>query len=220
MLTIHHLGKSQSERIIWLCEELGVPYELKIHDRDPILSPPALKALHPLGTAPVIIDGDLVLPESGAITEYIITKYGGGRLALGPTNPNYAEYLFWFHFSNGTFNPAVSLNMFTRLSGITEENPIRAMVRKRLDRSLDLIEARLSKVDFLAGRELTAADIMTVFSLTTFRLFMPYSLESYPNILAYLERIGKREAYRRAMGKGDSGMTPLLQGPPPEKTLL
>lgn len=88
MLTIHHLGRSQSERIIWLCEELGVPYELKRYKRDPvtILSPPELKALHPLGAAPIITDGKLVLAESEAIIEYIIAKYGGGRLALGVTH--------------------------------------------------------------------------------------------------------------------------------------
>src|SRR3954454_2488027 len=103
MLTIHHLRKSQSERIIWLCEELGLPYELKCYDRDPVtmLASPAYKALHPAGTAPVITDGDLVLGESGAIMDYIIAKHGGGRLALGTNHPDFAEYLYWFQFANG-----------------------------------------------------------------------------------------------------------------------
>src|SRR6202789_4607210 len=98
MLTVHHLGVSQSERIVWLCEELEIPYELKRYDRDPVtrLAPPEYKALHPLGTAPIITDGDVVLPESGAIIEYIIGKYGKGRLAGAPTPPNFAAALFWF----------------------------------------------------------------------------------------------------------------------------
>jgi glutathione S-transferase len=104
MLTVHHLGKSQSERIVWLCEELGIPYELRRYDRDPvtILAPAEYRALHPIGAAPVITDGDLVLAESAAITEYIIVKHGNGRLALGPSHPGFAAYLYWFHFANGT----------------------------------------------------------------------------------------------------------------------
>ena len=81
MLTVHHLGKSQSERIVWLCEELGIPYELKLYARAPLLAPADYKALHPVGTAPVITDGDLILAESGAIMQYILARYGGGRLA-------------------------------------------------------------------------------------------------------------------------------------------
>src|SRR6185369_7062154 len=104
MLTVHHLGKSQSERIVWLCEELGIPYELKRHVRDSVtmLAPPDYKALHPIGSAPVITDGDLVLAESGAIVDYIMAKYGDGRLALRPDHPDFAQFLYWFHFANGT----------------------------------------------------------------------------------------------------------------------
>src|SRR6186713_2601892 len=103
MLTIHHLGYSQSERIVWLCEELGIRYELRRYQRDAVtrLSPPELKRLHPLGAAPLIEDGNLLLAESAAIVEYIIVKHGGGRLRLNPEHPDYAAYLHWFHFSNG-----------------------------------------------------------------------------------------------------------------------
>ena len=103
MLTVHHLGVSQSERIVWLMEELGVPYELKRYDRDPTtrLAPAEYKALHPMGTAPIITDGDVVLPESGAIIEYVIGKYGEGRLAVKPDAANFADYVFWLHFANG-----------------------------------------------------------------------------------------------------------------------
>jgi glutathione S-transferase len=212
MLTIHHLGVSQSERIIWLCEELGVPYELKLYKRDAvtILSPPELRALHPLGAAPVITEGDLLLAESAAIVDYIIHKHGGGRLALGPEHPDYAAYLYWFHFANGNLQPVMSRNMVVRRTGVPADNPMLLSVKERLDRVLDLVEARLGEAEFLAGSEFTAADIMSVFSLTTMRTFLPLDLSPYPNILAYLQRIGARDAYRRAMQKGDPGMTPML----------
>ena len=212
MLTIHHLGKSQSERIIWLCEELAVPYELKHYTRDAvtILSPPELKALHPLGAAPVITEGELVLAESGAIVEYIIAKHGGGRLALGPAHPDYAQYLYWFHFANANLQPNMGRNMMLLRLDLAPDNPTLVALRGRLDRVLDLVEARLRDATYLAGAEFTAADIMTVFSLTTMRIFMPLDLAPYPHILAYLRRIGERQAYRRAMLKGDPGMAPLL----------
>jgi glutathione S-transferase len=212
MLTIHHLGKSQSERIIWLCEELGIPYELKLYKRDPvtILAPPELKAVHPAGTAPVITDGDLVLAESAAIVEYIIAEHGGGRLALGPDHPDFAKYLYWFHFANGNFQPNMGRNMILRWAGLPPDNPVVRGMKGRLDRALDMIEARLGEATYFAGDDVTAADIMIVFSLTTMRNFMPVELAPYPNILAYLQRIGAREGYRRAMAKGDPDMTPML----------
>src|SRR5689334_17661004 len=107
MLTVHHLGKSQSERIVWLCEELGIEYELKRYPRSPVLAPPEYKALHPIGAAPVITDGDLVLAESGAIVEYILSRYANGRLALTYSHPDFAQYLYWFHFANGTLQSSM-----------------------------------------------------------------------------------------------------------------
>lgn len=212
MLTVHHLGKSQSERIIWLCEELELPYELKRYERDPdtILAPPEYKALHPMGAAPVITDGALVLAESGAVTEYVIAKHGGGRLALGPDHPGFAPYLYWFHFANGSLQPAMGRNMVLHRLGLPPDNPVLLAVQGRLDRALGAVEARLGETDHLAGRAFTAADIMVVFSLTTMRLFLPLDLAPYPNILAYLQRIGARPAYQRAMRKGDPDMAPLL----------
>lgn len=212
MLTVHHLGKSQSERIIWLCEELEVAYDLKRYERDPatLLAPPAFKALHPMGAAPVITDGALVLAESGAVAEYVIAKHGGGRLALGPDHPDFAQYLYWFHFANGTLQPGMGRNMVLRRLGLPPDNPVLLAMQGRLRHALGLVEARLGKADHFAGREFTAADIMAVFSLTTMRLFLPLDLAPYPNILAYLQRIGARPAYRRAMQKGDPDMAPLL----------
>ena len=213
MLTIHHLGKSQSERIVWLCEELGVPYALKHHVRDPVtnLSPPELVALHPLGAAPVITDGDLVLAESAAIVDYIIAKRGGGRLALASSHPDFAQYLYWFHFANGNLQPNMGRNMILGRLDLPADNAVRLNTRGRLDRALALVDARLAEVPFLAGAEFTAADIMTVFSLTTMRYFMPVDLSPYLHIKAYLDRIGERDAYRNAMRKGDPGMALLLE---------
>ena len=212
MLTIHHLGHSQSERILWLCEELGVPYELRLHERDPVtlLSPPALRALHPIGAAPVIQEDGLLLAESAAIVEYIIAKHGGGRLRLGPDHPDFAPYLYWFHFANGNLQPVMGRSMMMGRVGLPPDHPAQTAVQGRLDRVMGLVEARLGEADYLAGGEFTAADIMSVFSLTTMRLFQPVDLRPYPNILAYLQRIGGRPAYRRAMAKGDPDLTPML----------
>jgi glutathione S-transferase len=211
MLTVHHLGVSQSERIVWLCEELELPYELKVYDRDPTtrLAPAAYKALHPIETAPVITDGDVVLGESGAIVDYILARYGHGRLVVGPDAPNFADYLFWLHFANGSLVPSEMSAWLGSLFG-GASNPLAEVVKARADRAFTLVEKRLGEAPFLAGDALTAADIMTVFSLTTMRAFSGRSLEPYPNIRAYLARIGERPAYRRAMEKGDPGMTPML----------
>src|SRR2546430_4610201 len=111
MLTVHHLGRSQSERIVWLCEELAIAYELKHYARAPLLAPADYKALHPIGTAPVIADGDLVLAESGAIVTYIIARYGEGRLALTYGHPDFAQFLYWFHFANGTLQANMGRSM-------------------------------------------------------------------------------------------------------------
>ncbi|MFH6782264.1 MULTISPECIES: glutathione S-transferase family protein [Methylobacterium] len=212
MLTIHHLGHSQSERILWLCEELGVPYDLVRYRRDPvtILAPPELRALHPLGAAPVLEDDGVVLAESAAIVEYVIVKHGGGRLRLGPEHPAYADYLYWFHFANGNLQPVVGRLMMVGRVGLGPNHPVQAAVQGRLDRVMALVEARLAAVPYLAGEDFTAADIMSVFSLTTMRLFQPIDLAPYPNIRAYLQRIGERPAYRRAMAKGDPDLVPML----------
>jgi glutathione S-transferase len=212
MLTIHHLGHSQSERIVWLCEELGIPYELRHYHRDAVtrLSPPELRALHPLGAAPLIEDGNLLLAESAAIVEYIIAKYGDGRLRLDPSHPDYAAYLYWFHFSNGNLQPVMGRLMVVSRAGLAADHPVQASVEMRLNRVMELVESRLREVPYLAGSEFTAADIMSVFSLTTMRLFQPVSLGHYPSVLSYLQRIGERPAYRSAMAMGDPDLVPML----------
>jgi len=212
MLTVHHLGKSQSERIVWLCEELEIPYELKRYTRDAttMLAPPDYKALHPIGAAPVITDGDLVLAESGAIVDYIMAKYGNGRLALRSDDPDFAQFLYWFHFANGTLQAGMGRLMILNRLKLTDDNPMLVATRGRVDRAFDLVDARVRDAEYLAGKTFTTADVMTVFSLTTMRYFQPYDLSRCPNVVRYLGRIGARPAYRRAMEKGDPGMALLL----------
>jgi len=212
MLIVHHLGKSQSERVVWLCEELEIPYELKCYARDAktMLAPADYKALHSIGSAPVINDGGLVLAESGAIVDYIVAKYGKGRLTLGAGDPDFAPFLYWFHFANGTLQANLGRLMILNRLKLADDNPILLATKARVDRAFELVEARTGEAAYLAGRAFTTADIMMGFSLTTMRYFQPYDLARYPNITGYLARIGARPAYRRAMEKGDPGMALLL----------
>jgi glutathione S-transferase len=212
MITVHHLGVSQSERIVWLCEELAIPYTLRRYDRDPTtrLAPADYKALHPMGIAPVITDGDLVLAESGAILEYVIARYGNGRLAVGPDRPNFADFLFWFHFANGTMMPSEMSDLISTMLGLKAGNPVMAMLKDRSERAFALVERRLGDVPYFAGNEFTAADIMMLFPLSTMRAFTQRDLSRLPHIRAYLKRIGERPAYQRAATKGDPGMSPML----------
>jgi glutathione S-transferase len=213
MIIVHHLGVSQSERIVWLFEELGLPYELKRYERDPVtkLAPPEYRKLHPIGIAPIITDGQVVLPESGAIVEYVIRKYGNGRLSIGPEAENFADYLFWFHFANGTMMPSEMMGVVASMAPQPPNHPAIAALLDRSRRAHELCEARLAVVPYLAGSEFTAADIMMGFGLTTMRAFTGREISKCPSIQAYLGRIGERPAYRRAMQKGDPGMTPNLR---------
>ncbi|RYD84636.1 MAG: glutathione S-transferase family protein [Sphingomonadales bacterium] len=213
MLIVHHLGVSQSDRIVWLCEELELPYELRRYDRDPVTmaAPPEYKALHPFGTAPVITDGDLVLGESTAIVEYLCRTYAGGRLLVGPDDPEYANFLFWFHFANGSILPAVMMEMAAVMFGV---EPAKAAAHpagsSRTDKAYAMADIRLGEADYFAGDALSAADIMMVFTLTTMRRFAARDIAPYPNIHTYLKRIGARAAYRRAMEKADPGVPLML----------
>ena len=215
-LIVHHLEHSQSERIVWLCEELSLDYELKRYQRreDNRLGPPEYKALYPMGSAPVINDGALVLGESGAIVEYLIATRGDGRLTVERSEPGFADYLYWFHFANGTLQPTILLVRSLERVDPSEQNAVLRAARERFMLVLSLLEQRLSEAAYLAGAALTAADIMTVFSLTTMRRFKPYDLSPWPNILAYLQRIGARRAYQRAMRKADPDTTPFLGATP------
>ncbi|HEY4164456.1 MAG TPA: glutathione binding-like protein, partial [Dongiaceae bacterium] len=163
-----------------------------------------------MGTAPVITDGDLTLGESGAIVDYVIQTYGKGRLAVKRGEAGFTDYVHWFHFANGTLQPNAARVMFLERADPSGEGALLRAAKERFDLVLSTMEKRLSAAPYLAGAELTAADIMSVFSLTTMRLYRPFDLSPYPNILIYLQRIGARSAYQRAMQKADPDMTPLL----------
>lgn len=222
MLTVHHLQRSQSERIVWLCEELAIPYELKLYKRDPILAPPDLAALTPLAAAPVITDTTfntskpLTLAESPAIAEYIIQKHGSGRLALPPSHQDYADYLYWFHLSNGNLMPSMIRSAIIRQLKLDPDSPVQKNADFRFKRLLKHIDDRLKEVPWLAGNEFTAADIMSIFPLSTMRLFYPIDLNGYEGILSWFERVSQRPAYKKAVEKGDPGFTPLLTGERPK----
>lgn len=213
MITVHHLGISQSERIVWLCEELELPYELVRYDRDPVTrtAPADYKALHPFGTAPVIVDGNVTLSESAAIVEYICRRYAGGRLILGPEHPDFVDYLFWFHFANGSVVPSIMMDLSALRLGVKPAPADAPSALSRSNRAYDLIEDRLARATFFAGRDFTAADIMMLFPLTTMRVFAPRDIAQYPNLRTYLQRIGNRPAYRRAMNRADPDL-PLQLG--------
>lgn len=211
MLTIHHLGLSQSERIVWLLEELELPYALRLYQRDPEtkLAPPEYKALHPFGTAPVLDDGDARLAESGAIIEYVIHTHGGGRLAVAPGTSGYVDYLFWWHFANASMVPAAMTDGLVRRLGGSDD-PIVSSLSARLDLAFEMVEKRLGEANYFAGDRFTAADIMMLFPLTTMRIFGGRDISGDRNVNAYLQRIGERPAYKRAMAKAEPEMAPLL----------
>ncbi|PWY88815.1 putative glutathione S-transferase [Aspergillus sclerotioniger CBS 115572] len=203
MLTIHHLERSQSERIIWLCEELHLPYELKVYKRSPLLAPPELQALHPSRSAPIIQDGPVTLSESGAIFEYILTKHNPTHaLTLPPTHPSYANYLYFLHFANGTFQPALlryGLVIKNNLH-LQEEGGGRFSAQlaiRGFERALRILDERVRGNTWLAGEEFTAADVMMGFSLTTMRGWVEFGLEGWEGIKGYLGRVGEREGFRR-----------------------
>ncbi len=209
MLTIHHLRISQSERIVWLCEELGLEYDLKLYNRDPEtrLAPAELKALHPMEIAPLIQDGDTLLGESGAIIDYIVGKYAPDTdLVPGPDHPDFADHLYWYHFANATLMTNGMMSIAVNAVGAEMPPPL----MKRITNAWAAIERRLGEADYFGGAQLTTADIMLGFSLTTARAFNDMSIEHMPNLQAYLKRIGARDAYNRAFAKAEPGMPPKL----------
>lgn len=201
MLTVYHLKNSRSDRIIWLMEELGLPYELKHFDRNPdMTSPPELAGLHPLGRAPAIVDGDTLLVESGAIVEYIIQRHGGGRLSVGPDAPNYARYLQWMHAAEGSVMPRFVMALFMggTFPGVDQDSVVAARVKREAAKMVEFVESELGSRSYFAGDEFTAADIMTNFCFGIMS-FTGTDLTQFPNISAYKARIAARPAYQKAM---------------------
>lgn len=209
MLTVHHLRLSQSERIVWLCEELGIDYAVKLYTRraDNRLAPDEYKALHPMGIAPVITDGDFVLGESGAIMDWIIAQHGDGGLVPDKDHPDFADHLFYYHWANATFMTNGMMGLVAQFCGAVEMPPFLA---DRLHKGWAIVEQRLGEADYFGGSQLTTADIMMGFQLTTSRAMSNMSIDHLPNLKAYLQRIGARPAYQRAMAKAEPGMPPKL----------
>ena len=200
MITIYHLDTSRSERIVWLMEELGLEYKLELFQRnDNGSAPDALREIHALGKAPVIRDGDTVLAESGAIVDYIVHRYAGDRLAVAPAAQEYARYIYWFHFAEGSLMSLLILALV--LGRVPEANAsaVRTRVLERTKQTLAFIDSELAQATYFAGAAFTAADIMMTFPFTTMRHFLNYDLAPYANILAYLQRIESRPAYQKAM---------------------
>jgi glutathione S-transferase len=196
VITIHHLGVSQSDRIVWLMEELKLPYRLKWYDRGPDgLAPPEYLALHPAATAPVIEDGGRLLAESAAICEYVSQRYGGGRLSVAPDRPNYFDYLYFMHWNNN-----VQGMFFAKLAArAAGANPVGGVIERRENGYYRALEQQLAKNAFVAGPELTCADIMVTFNLTSLSRFGGRTIDDLPNTQAYVARIAKRPAYGEAM---------------------
>jgi glutathione S-transferase len=200
MITIYHLDTSRSERIVWLMEELGLEYELELFQRnDNGSAPDALRKIHALGKAPVIRDGNTVLAESGAIVDYIVHRYAGDRLAVAPAAADYARYIYWFHFAEGTLMSLLILALVLSRVPEADASPVRARVLERMKQTLAFIDSELAQATYFAGATFSAADVMMTFPFTTMRHFLKYDLAPYANILAYLQRIESRPAYQKAM---------------------
>jgi len=200
MITIYHLDTSRSERIVWLMEELGLEYKLELFQRnDNGSAPDALRKIHALGKAPVIRDGNTVLAESGAIVDYIVHRYAGDRLAVAPAAHDYARYIYWFHFAEGSLMSLLILALVLSRVPEADASPVRARVLERMKQTLAFIDSELAQATYFAGTTFSAADVMMTFPFTTMRHFLKYDLTPYANILAYLQRIESRPAYRKAM---------------------
>jgi glutathione S-transferase len=201
MIIVHHLDDSRSQRILWLLEELGQPYEITQHKRDSQtrLAPAALKAVHPLGKSPAIEDDGRVVAESGAISDYILRRYGNGRLQPATSDPRYDDYVHWMHYAEGSAMPALIVRI-----NVARVGDAAAPMLPRLDAEVALqlsyINGALDGRRYILGDELTAADIQLSFvgELAAGR----FGLAGYPNIDAWVKRFQARPAYQAALGRG------------------
>jgi glutathione S-transferase len=203
MIQIHHLNNSRSQRILWLLEELGVEYEIVHHQRDPMIrrAPAALREIHPLGKSPVICDGDLTLAESGAIVEYLIGKYGDGRLIPERGSPAHTQYLYWLHFAEGTAMMQLLVRLYLGMAGEAAA-PLAAIVDADIKRILDYMEGELAPGRFFIGDTLTGADINMSFPLEAAAARGGLNQASYPKLWALLQTMQARPAYQRALERG------------------
>jgi glutathione S-transferase len=200
MLVVHHLNNSRSQRILWLLEELGAPYEIKPYQRDATtnLAPPELEAVHPLGKSPVISEDGTTIAESGAIVDYIVRRYGHGKLAPPPGTAAHERYLEWLHYAEGSAMLPLMLNLYVMRLGEAGA-PLKPRIQGEMDRHLGFVEQALDGRDWLLG-DFTAADVQMSFVGEVGRAFG--QLETKPNLKAWVERFQARPAYVRALEKG------------------
>ncbi len=214
MIIVHHLNNSRSQRVLWLLEELGVPYEVKRYERDAatMLAPPELRAIHPLGKSPVITDGDKTIAETGAIVDYLIETYGQGRLIPAAGTPERLRYTYWLHYAEGSAMTPLLLKLVfmalpTRAPGLLR-GLIKAVANKaqssfinpQLKSHVDYWDAELGKSAWFAGPDFTAADIMMSFPLEAGAARA--GAAARPRIKAFLDAIHARPAYRQALTRG------------------
>jgi glutathione S-transferase len=213
-LIVHHLNNSRSQRVLWLLEELEIPYEIQHYKRLPsMLAPPELKRIHPLGKSPVITDNGVVVAESAAIIEYILDKYGEGRLRPLPGSPEYLQYRYWMYFAEGSaMSPLLMRLVFSKI--VSEPKPffIQPIVKKiassvealliapNVNAHLDFEEETLTNSSWFAGAQFSAADIMMSLPLEASR--SRANLSSRRHLVKFLEAIHARPAYKRALERG------------------
>lgn len=201
MLTIHHLENSRSDRIVWLAEELAIPYKMVKHARDPqtMRSPASLWAVSPLGKAPVIEDDGATIAESGAVIEYLLQRYGKGRLQPKAGSSEWINYLHWMHASESTLMTPILFNLLSKMMQV-DAPQLEGFVVSELENLFKYLDNLLSKHAYIAGNEFTAADIMVAYTLMLGRMVpLPsISINDYSHIAAYLDRILARPAYQRA----------------------
>jgi glutathione S-transferase len=216
MLTVHHLNNSRSQRVLWLLEELGVPYEIKRYQRDPktMLAPPELRAVHPLGKSPVITDDGLTIAESGAIVEYLVDRYGQGRFAPAAGTPERLRYTYWLHYAEGSAMPPLLLKLIALRIGSAPmpffAKPIARKISATLQSSFvdpqiklhyGYINDALKDTGWFVGNEFSAADIQMSFPLEA-ATARSGSADQFPVITDFLKRIHARPAYQRALERG------------------
>lgn len=216
MITVHHLENSRSQRVLWLLEELGVPYEVRRYERDRVsmLAPPELRQVHPLGKSPVITDGDITVAESGAIVEYLVERYYRGQLLPAAGTPERMRWRYWMHFSEGSLMPYLLMKLvFDQIEQAKMPffaKPIAraicaktkgAFILPNIGRQLDFIEAELATRDWFAGDTFTAADVQMSFPLEAAAARGGLG-SRYPRLQAWLARIHARPAYQRALERG------------------
>jgi len=201
VIEVHHLNNSRSQRVLWLLEELELPYTIVPYQRDATtnLAPDSLRAIHPLGKSPVIKDGPNVVIESGAILEYIVRRHGKGRLAPAESAPDWPRYLQFMHYAEGSAMLPVMLKLY--LSRIGDAGaPLAPRVTSEIENHFGYLDRELAGKDWFVGKELSAADINLSFPIQVCRLL--HGLDKFPNLARFLERVHARPAYKRGLEKG------------------